>query len=126
MRRALAAAGLAAALVTGGATVAHATRAHTASTAVGVGEREWRVYPYRTKVKPGTVRFNINNLGEDVHNLQVRGPHGYRSRVSPDIRSGDAYTLVAHLRRPGRYTLICTKPGHAKKGMKAGFTVSGG
>jgi plastocyanin len=101
-------------------------RAHSASTAVGVGEREWRVYPYRTKVKPGTVRFNINNLGDDVHNLQVRGPHGYRSKVSPDIRSGNTYTLVAHLRRTGRYTLICTKPGHAKKGMKASFTVSRG
>ena len=123
MRRALAAAALTAVLTTGGAAVAHAARAHSASTAVGVGEREWRVYPYRTKVKPGTVRFNINNLGEDVHNLQVRGPHGYRSKVTPDIRSGQGYTLVAHLRRPGRYTLICTKPGHAGKGMKAGFTV---
>jgi len=126
VRRALAAAGLAAALATSGAGAAHALQAHSASTAVGVGEREWRVYPYRTKVKPGTVRFNINNLGEDVHNLQVRGPHGYRSKVTPDIRSGDTYTLVAHLRRSGRYTLICTKPGHAKKGMKAGFTVGRG
>jgi plastocyanin len=124
VRRALAAAGLAAALASGGAAVAHGTRAHGASTAVGVGEREFRVYPYRTKVKPGTVRFNVNNLGEDVHNLQVRGPHGYRSRTSPDIRSGDGYTLVAHLRRPGRYTLICTKAGHARRGMKATFTVS--
>jgi plastocyanin len=126
VRRALAAVGLAAAIATSGAAAAHALQAHTASTAVGVGEREWRVYPYRTKVKPGTVRFNINNLGEDVHNLQVRGPHGYRSKVSPDIRSGNTYTLVAHLRRQGRYTLICTKPGHAKKGMKASFTVSRG
>jgi plastocyanin len=123
VRRALATAGLAAALVSGGAAAAHATRSQSASTAVGVGEREWRVYPYRTKVKPGTVRFNVNNLGEDVHNLQVRGPHGYRSKTSPDIRSGQGYTLVAHLRRAGRYTLICTKIGHAAKGMKATFAV---
>jgi plastocyanin len=114
---------LAVALVTGGGSAA-AHRAHSASTAVGVGEREWRLYPYRTKTRPGTVRFNISNLGEDAHNLQVRGPHGYRSRTSPDIKSGGGYTLVAHLRRPGRYTLICTKPGHARKGMKASFTVS--
>jgi uncharacterized cupredoxin-like copper-binding protein len=65
----------------------------------------------------------VNNLGEDVHNLQVRGPHGYRSKVSPDIRSRDGYTLVAHLRRRGIYTLICTKPGHAAKGMTARFRV---
>jgi plastocyanin len=125
VRRALAAAALAAALASGGAAAAaHATRAHSSSTAVGVGEREFRVYPYRTKVRPGTVRFNVNNLGEDVHNLQVRGPGGYRSKTSPDIRSGDGYTLVAHLRRAGRYTLICTKAGHAARGMKATFTVS--
>jgi plastocyanin len=123
VKRALAATGLIAALASGGATVAHATRAHGASTAVGVGEREFRIYPYRTKVPPGTVRFNVTNLGEDVHNLQVRGPHGYRSRTTPDIRSRDGYTLVAHLRQAGRYTLICTKAGHAARGMKASFTV---
>lgn len=124
MRRALAAIGLSVALVSsGGAAAAHVMRAHSASTAVGVGEREWRIYPYRTKARAGTVRFNISNLGEDAHNLQVRGPHGYRSRTTPDITSGKDYTLTVHLRRPGRYTLICTKPGHAARGMKASFTV---
>jgi plastocyanin len=121
VRRALAIAGMTLAVLAGGA---HARGAHSsATTAVGVGEREYRVYPYRTRVKPGTVRFNISNLGEDAHNLQVRGPHGYRSAVTPDIGSGRDFTLVAHLRRPGTYTLICTKPGHAAKGMKARFAV---
>jgi plastocyanin len=125
VRRALAAAALTLALVsTGGAAAAHAGRAHSASTAVGVGEREFRIYPYRTKTRPGTVRFNITNLGEDAHNLQVRGPHGYRSRTTPDIGSGEGFSLTTHLRRVGRYTLICTKPGHAARGMKAIFTVS--
>ena len=124
MRRALALAALAAGLASGGVAAAHATHAYSASTAVGVGEREFRIYPYRTKVRPGTVRFNISNLGEDAHNLQVRGPHGYRSRTTPDITSGKDYTLTVHLRRPGRYTLICTKPGHAARGMKASFSVS--
>jgi uncharacterized cupredoxin-like copper-binding protein len=97
--------------------------AHSASTAVGVGEREWRLYPYKTHAQHGTVRFNVSNLGQDAHNLQVRGPHGYRSKTSPDIRAGQDYTLVVRLRRPGIYTLICTKPGHAAKGMKARFRV---
>ena len=98
-------------------------RAHSASTAVGVGEREFRLYPYRTRAPHGTVRFNITNLGQDAHNLQVRGPHSYRSATTPDIRSGQDFTLTAHLRRPGVYTLICTKPGHAAKGMTARFRV---
>jgi plastocyanin len=103
-------------LVPGGA-------AASRSTAVGVGEREYRVYPYRAAVGPGTVRFNITNMGQDAHNLQVRGPHGYRSKTTPDIRSGRGFTLTVHLRRPGVYTLICTKPGHAAKGMKAAIRV---
>ena len=123
MNRGIAIALMTLAILAGGA-AAHARGAHTsASTAVGVGEREWRLYPYRTRVKPGTVRFNVTNLGEDAHNLQVRGPHGYRSSVTPDIGSGRDFTLTAHLRRPGIYTLICTKPGHAAKGMKARFVV---
>jgi plastocyanin len=103
-------------LVPGGA-------AASRSTAVGVGEREYRVYPYRAAVGAGTVRFNISNMGQDAHNLQVRGPHGYRSKATPDIRSGGGFTLIVHLRRPGVYTLICTKPGHAAKGMKATIRV---
>ena len=109
--------------VAGGGRAARAHEAHSATTAVGVGEREYRIFPYRTHVRPGRVRFNITNLGEDAHNLEVRGPHGYRSAVTPDVRSGGTYTLVARLRRPGVYTLICTKPGHAALGMKARFSV---
>ena len=65
------------------------------------------------------MRFNVSNLGEDAHNLQVRGPHGYRSSVTPDIGSGRDFTLTAHLRRPRRlHAHSAPKPGHAAKGMK--------
>jgi uncharacterized cupredoxin-like copper-binding protein len=32
-------------------------------------------------------------------------------------------SLTVRLRRPGRYLLICLKPGHAAKGMTAHLTV---
>ena len=41
-------------------------------TAVGVGEREWRVALYRSRVPVGRVRFNVRNFGEDGHDLAVR------------------------------------------------------
>jgi plastocyanin len=97
--------------------------AHASSTAVGVAEREWHISSYRAAVKPGTVRFNVTNFGEDAHNLQVVGPNGYRSAVTPDLRSHERYTLTLSLRRQGVYRLLCTKPGHIKNGMRASIRV---
>ena len=48
------------------------------TTAVGVGLREYRVALYRNRVLPGRVRFNIENLGEDGHDLRVIGPERHR------------------------------------------------
>lgn len=94
------------------------------TTAVGLGMREWAITVYRPKVPVGTVRFLVTNRGEDVHDLRVRGPHGYRSAVSADAApAGGRITLRTHLRRPGRYLLLCVKPGHEKLGMRATLRV---
>ena len=57
--------GLAAALVVIGM-LAAAGSAH-ASTAVGLGMREWSIAVYRPTVTAGTVRFLVTNRGEDAH-----------------------------------------------------------
>ena len=119
MKTAFAIAALAVALAGGG----HHAGAHRSSVAVGVAEREWGISTYRGKVKPGAVRFNVTNFGEDAHNLEVVGPGGFRSAVTPDIRAHDHTTLSVTLRRQGVYRLICTKPGHIKRGMKASIRV---
>ena len=56
----------------------------TRTTAVGVGLHEFRVAPYRDRVLPGTVKFNVTNRGEDPHDFVVRTP---RARWSP--RTGE-------------------------------------
>ena len=94
---------------------AHAAQAARAPTAVGIGMREWSLTVYRAKVREGTVKFNLVNRGEDAHNLQVRGPGGYRSAVSADaVPFGGRTTFRVHLRRPGVYRLFCAKPGHER------------
>lgn len=109
---------LAVALVVAGALAAAASA--QASTAVGLGMREWSIAVYRPTVTAGTVRFLVTNRGEDAHNLRVRGPHGYRSAVSADAAAGGGrVTLRTRLTRPGRYTLLCVKPGHEALGMRA-------
>jgi uncharacterized cupredoxin-like copper-binding protein len=94
-----------------------------AATNVGVAEREWHLSSYATFVQRGAVTFNVHNFGEDPHDLQVRGPHGYRSAVSGQILPGATVTLVAALRRPGTYRLVCTLPGHVGRGMRATIRV---
>jgi len=100
-----------------------AAAAFQAAVPVGVGAREYRFGVYRSSVPAGAVRFNVHDYGEDAHNLMVLGPKGYRSSVSPDVVPGQTLALRVMLRRPGRYTLICVKPGHAAKGMKATIRV---
>ena len=55
--------------------------------------REYSFGVYRTRIPTGRVKLNVHNYGEDVHDLQVRGPHGYRSAVSPDIAPGETVSL---------------------------------
>jgi plastocyanin len=100
-----------------------ATFAASPLSPVGVAEREWRVGAYRESVRHGRVAFNVHNYGEDAHNLQVVGPHGYRSRITPDVEPGGNATLRTLLRRPGTYTLLCVKPGHVAKGMRTTIRV---
>jgi plastocyanin len=92
-------------------------------TAVGVGEREFRLSVYRSTVPPGIVRFNVTNFGEDVHDLVVVGPSGARVAASGEIRAGRRLALTARLARPGTYRLLCTKLDHAARGMRSRLRV---
>jgi plastocyanin len=93
------------------------------TTNVGLGMREYRFSVYRPTVHAGRVTFNMTNFGEDAHNLRLTGPGGYRSKVSPDVAAGARARFTVHLNRPGLYRLVCLKPGHAAKGMKATLRV---
>ena len=124
MKTSIAIAALAIALAGGGASKGEVTpHAHKSSVAVGVAEREWGISSYRAKVRPGRVRFNVTNYGEDAHNLEVVGPGGFRSAVTPDIKAHQHVTLSVTLHRSGVYRLICTKPGHLKRGMRTAIRV---
>jgi hypothetical protein len=88
-------------------------------TAVGVGEREWRISLYRSKVPTGRVKFNVRNFGEDGHDLAVRTAEGRVLGMLPELRPGRTRTLTLRLRKPGRYRLFCSLEGHAALGMRA-------
>jgi plastocyanin len=92
-------------------------------TAVGIGLREWQVGLYRERVRPGTVKFNITNLGQDAHDFAVRTRGGRILRQTRELRPGERKTVRMRIKKPARYTLICTLPEHEARGMKARLTV---
>jgi hypothetical protein len=96
-----------------------AAPAEARPTAVGVGEREWRVALYRSSVPVGLVRFNVRNYGEDGHDLAVRNRKGRVRARMPEIRPGTTGSVTARLRRPGRYVVFCSLAGHEELGMRA-------
>jgi plastocyanin len=104
------------------AATAFALKPSTQPTSVGVAQREFHITPYRRSVPVGAVKLNIRNYGEDVHNLVVRGPKGFTA-IGPDVDSGSGATWTVKLRRPGTYSLLCTRANHLKLGMKAKLKV---
>ena len=88
-------------------------------TAVGVGEREWRIALYRPWVPAGLVKFNVRNFGEDGHDFVVRNRRGVVRARLPEIPAGESASVTARLRRPGRFTVYCSLPGHLELGMRA-------
>lgn len=95
-----------------------------AATPVGIGEREYAIAIYRPRVKPGRLKLNIRNLGEDVHDLVVKRAGKRVGGLSTVIKPGSTATLRLTLRTPGRYLLVCTVADHERRGMKATLTVS--
>jgi plastocyanin len=126
---ALACAALAATYGVSPATPATSSKAATTrTTAVGVGLREYRVALYRSRVLPGRVRLNLENLGEDGHDLRVIGPSGGSGAsvvrgTSPEVKPGARYTLTVTLRKRGLYRLVCTLADHEARGMVARLRV---
>jgi hypothetical protein len=82
--------------------------------------REWSVRPSYRILAAGPIDFNVNNRGEDEHNLTVRD--GTRDLGRLDLAPGDTGTLTVALGL-GTYTLYCSLPQHEEAGMKASISV---
>lgn len=94
-----------------------------APTAIGIGEREFAIAVYRPRVRPGALKFNIRNLGEDVHDLVIRGKGKRIAGLTTAVKPGQTATLRLTLRRIGRYQLVCTVADHEARGMRATLRV---
>jgi uncharacterized cupredoxin-like copper-binding protein len=67
--------------------------------------------------KPGKVTFVFKNIGHVKHDFKISG------KKTPLISPGKTARLVVTFKRKGKFTYLCTVPGHAAAGMKGSFTV---
>jgi uncharacterized cupredoxin-like copper-binding protein len=67
--------------------------------------------------KPGTVTFVFKNVGHVLHDFHISG------KTTPMIQPGKTAKLAVTFKKAGKFSYLCTVPGHAAAGMKGVFTV---
>jgi hypothetical protein len=107
-----------------GAALALAAPASAAAPArLLVGAKEFRFTLSRTTIKSGPAIIQLQNFGEDDHNLNLKrigGTRTYRIKtVSPGTDVGELETKLA----VGKYKLWCSIADHAARGMRTTLTV---
>jgi uncharacterized cupredoxin-like copper-binding protein len=93
--------------------------AHAAATTkVAVTGKEFSLHLSRTSIsRPGTVIFTFRNVGTMAHDFRIGG------KTSKLIGPHKTAALTVTFHEKGRFTYLCTVPGHAQAGMKGVFTV---
>jgi uncharacterized cupredoxin-like copper-binding protein len=84
---------------------------------LGVGATEFHLVLSRASVKTGKVVIELQNQGEDVHDLQLRKVGGKRTYSFPVAGPGTRVTKTLKL-PPGRYRLWCSVADHRQLGMR--------
>jgi plastocyanin len=68
----------------------------------------------------GPLTVNMKNAAPTPHDIAIQG-NGV-NKVGPIVQGGKTSTISVNL-KPGKYTFLCTVPGHAAAGMKGTLTV---
>src|SRR5262245_9508737 len=71
----------------------------------------------KTAKKAGKVTFVFKNVGHVLHDFRING------KQTPLIQPGKTAKLAVTFKQKGKYTYLCTVPGHAEAGMNGTFTV---
>jgi plastocyanin len=93
---------------------------------LGVRADEYYFVLSRPQVSAGEVTIELDNRGEDAHDLHLRRQG---SGEEADVEIGETQSLQRATAKfdlpPGTYTLWCGMPGHREKGMETTLVVGG-
>ena len=76
----------------------------------------------RATAKPGSLMFVSVNKASIPHNIALRDPGGKLIKEGPDVTGGGSSKFSASV-KAGKYSFVCTVPGHEEGGMKGDLTV---
>jgi uncharacterized cupredoxin-like copper-binding protein len=93
------------------------TDRQTATTVQVKGGEFFFTLSTKSIAKPGKVTFVFKNVGHMQHDFRISG------KTTPLIQPGKTANLVVTFTKKGKYSYLCTVPGHAAAGMKGVFTV---
>ena len=109
-------------VVVGAALAGLLAPAAAAPARLGVTAKEFSFSLSRTTLRRGPAIVELDNFGEDVHDLRVRRLGGTRTYALPETKPGERAELSIKL-APGRYRLWCATADHLQLGMRASFRV---
>jgi hypothetical protein len=90
---------------------------------LGVTAREWSLVLSRQVLAAGPAVVELQNLGEDAHNLRLERVDGSGTPLSvPAAESGERKSASGTL-PAGVYKVYCALPGHDALGMHATLDV---
>jgi uncharacterized cupredoxin-like copper-binding protein len=93
-------------------------QAHASATTISVSGKEFSFKLSKTSIaKPGKVTFNFKNVGHVKHDFSIN------HKGTPMIGPGKTARLAVTFKKKGKYSYLCTVPGHAAAGMRGVFTV---
>jgi mono/diheme cytochrome c family protein len=77
------------------------------------------LYVYKNATAPaGPLTIDSQNKSQTVHDISVQG-----QATGKEVKGGGTSTIKVDL-KPGKYTFLCTVPGHAAAGMKGTLTIT--
>ncbi len=91
---------------------------HPTPARLGVSASEFHLVLSRPSVKAGVVEIELQNSGEDPHDLRVRRVGGTHTFSIPMTDPGKRRSVSIRMKR-GRYRLWCSLADHASLGMQA-------
>jgi uncharacterized cupredoxin-like copper-binding protein len=90
---------------------------HPTPARLGVSATEYHLTLSRPLVKAGVLEIELQNDGQDPHDLRLRRVGGTHTFSLPLTQPGKRRTLALQV-RPGRYRLWCSIADHRALGMQ--------
>jgi uncharacterized cupredoxin-like copper-binding protein len=91
---------------------------HPTPARLGVSAQEFHLTLSKPAVKAGVLEIELQNDGEDPHDLRVRRVGGSHTFSIPLTQPGKRHTIAIRV-RTGRYRLWCSVANHRALGMQA-------